>query len=97
MFDLGLSNEQEQLQSAYRGLFERECSTEVVRSSEETGFSPALWARVGELGGVDMSLPEAAGGAGGLFLDAVLVSEVIGASVVPVPLAESVELADHAK
>ena len=30
------------------------------------------------------------GGAGGLFLDAVLVSEVIGASVVPVPLAESV-------
>jgi alkylation response protein AidB-like acyl-CoA dehydrogenase len=90
MFDLGLSNEQEQLQSAYRGLFERECSTEVVRSSEETGFSPALWARVGELGGVDMSLPEAAGGAGGLFLDAVLVSEVIGASVVPVPLAESV-------
>ena len=71
-------------------LFERECSTEVVRASEETGFSPALWARVGELGGVDMALPEAAGGAGGLFLDAVLVNEVIGASVVPVPLAESV-------
>jgi alkylation response protein AidB-like acyl-CoA dehydrogenase len=93
MFDLGLSNEQEQLQSAYRGLFERECSTEVVRSSEETGFSPALWARVGELGGVDMSLPEAVGGAGGLFLDAVLVCELVGASVAPVPVAESVAAA----
>nr|MBF6558619.1 hypothetical protein [Acidimicrobiales bacterium] len=52
MFDLGLSNEQEQLQSAYRGLFERECTTEIVRASEETGFSPGLWARVGELGAV---------------------------------------------
>jgi alkylation response protein AidB-like acyl-CoA dehydrogenase len=89
MFDLGLSNEQEQLQSAYRGLFEREGTTEIVRAAEETGFSPGLWARVGELGGVDMSLPEELGGAGGLFLDAVLVNEVIGAAVAPVPLAES--------
>lgn len=90
MFDLGLSNEQEQLQSAYCGLFDRECTTEVVRASEETGFSPQLWARLGELGGVDMALPESAGGAGGLFLDAVLVSELVGASVAPVPLAEAV-------
>jgi alkylation response protein AidB-like acyl-CoA dehydrogenase len=89
MFDLGLSNEQEQLQSAYRGLFERECTTEMVRASEETGFSAGLWARVGELGGVDMSLPENLGGAGGLLLDAVLVNEVIGAYVAPLPLAES--------
>ena len=70
MFDLGLSDEQDQLQSAYRGLFERECDTEVVRASEETGFSAGLWARVSELGGVDMSLPENLGGADGLFLDA---------------------------
>jgi hypothetical protein len=90
MFDLGLSNEQEQLQGAYRGLFDRECSTEMVRASEETGFSPPLWARVGELGGVDMSLPESVGGAGGLFLDAVLVSELVGAFVAPLPLAEAV-------
>ncbi len=90
MFDLGLSDEQEQLQSAYRGLFDRECSTEVVRASEETGFSPHLWARLGELGGVDMALPESVGGAGGLFLDALLVSEVAGAYVAPLPLAEAV-------
>ncbi len=93
MFDLGLSNEQEQLQSAYRGLFDRECTTEVVRASEQTGFSPQLWARLGELGGVDMALPESAGGAGGLFLDGVLVSELVGASVAPVPLAEAVAAA----
>ena len=60
MFDLALTDEQEQLVSAYRSLFERECGTEVVRASEDTGFSPALWQRVVELGGVDMALPEAA-------------------------------------
>ncbi len=90
MFDLGLSDEQEQLQSAYCGLFDRECTTEVVRASEETGFSPELWARLGELGGVDMALPESVGGAGGLFLDAVLVSELVGAWLAPLPLAEAV-------
>ena len=71
-------------------LFERECSTEVVRASEDTGFSPALWARVVELGGVDMALPEADGGAGALLLDVALVCELVGRSLVPVPLAESV-------
>src|ERR1700760_3099064 len=90
LFDLGLSDEQEQLQAAYRALLERECDPEVVRESEATGFSPALWARVNELGGVDMALPESAGGAGALFLDVLLVHEVLGAFLAPVPLAEAV-------
>ncbi len=90
MFDLGLSDEQEQLQAAYRSLLERECDPEVVRESEATGFSPALWARVQELGGIDMALPESAGGAGALFLDVLLVHEVLGAFLAPVPLAEAV-------
>jgi alkylation response protein AidB-like acyl-CoA dehydrogenase len=90
VFDLALTDEQEQLVSAYRALFERECDTEVVRASEDTGFSPALWRRVIELGGVDMALPEADGGAGALLLDVALVCELVGRSLVPVPLAESV-------
>jgi len=90
MFDLALTDEQEQLVSAYRNLFERECDTEVVRQSEETGFSPALWSRLVELGGLDMALPESDGGAGAQLLDVALVAELVGRFIVPVPLAESV-------
>jgi Acyl-CoA dehydrogenase, N-terminal domain len=90
VFDLGLTEEQQQLTAAYRSLFERECDTEVVRDAEETGFSPSLWQRLVELGGVDMALPEADGGAGAQFLDVTLVAELAGRFLVPVPLAESV-------
>jgi alkylation response protein AidB-like acyl-CoA dehydrogenase len=93
MFDLGLTEEQEQLSAAYRALFERECDPEVVRQAEDTGFSPSLWARVGELGGVDMALPESSGGAGALLLDVALVAELVGRFLAPVPLAESVATA----
>src|SRR6185437_13830626 len=90
MVDLGLSSEQEQLCKAYRTLLERECDTEVVRASEATGFSPALWERVRELGGPDMALPESVGGGGASFLDVVLIHEVLGVFLTPVPLAETV-------
>lgn len=89
MFDLGLSDEQEQLCAAYRSVFEREGGPEVVRATEDEGFSPALWARVAELGGVDMALPEQLGGGGALFLDVALVCELVGHHLAPVPLAES--------
>src|SRR5262245_57883214 len=90
MLDLGLSPEQEQLQDAVAGLLERACSTEVVRAAEPLGSDPALWARVHELGVVDMALPEAAGGAGAALLDAALVCELAGAALAPVPLVESI-------
>jgi len=91
MFDLALTDEQDQLVAAYRGLFERECDPEVVRQAEEDGgFSPALWSRIGELGGVDMAVPESAGGAGALLLDVSLVAELAGRFLAPVPLAEAV-------
>jgi alkylation response protein AidB-like acyl-CoA dehydrogenase len=90
MFDLAYSPEQELLLDAYRRVLERECDTEVVRAHEQSGFSDLLWARVVELGGVDMAIPEAAGGSGGQFLDAVVIHEVLGAYLAPVPLAETV-------
>jgi alkylation response protein AidB-like acyl-CoA dehydrogenase len=58
MFDLALSDEQEELQKAYRSLLERECSPEVVRDCEATGHSDPLWRRMVELGVVDMAAPE---------------------------------------
>jgi alkylation response protein AidB-like acyl-CoA dehydrogenase len=93
MFDLALSDEQEQLQKAYRALLERECSPEVVRESEGTGTSESLWRRVHELGVIDMAVPEAAGGAGAQFVDLVLVNEILGAFLAPVPVAETMAAA----
>jgi alkylation response protein AidB-like acyl-CoA dehydrogenase len=90
MLDLGLSPEQEQLQDAVSALFERSCPTDVVRAAEPLGSDPALWARVRELGVVDMALPEDAGGAGAALLDAALVCERAGAALAPVPLVESI-------
>jgi alkylation response protein AidB-like acyl-CoA dehydrogenase len=90
MLDLGLSPEQEQLQGAVAGLFDRSCTTEVVRAAEPLGFDPGLWVRLRELGVVDMALPETAGGAGASLLDAALVAERVGASLAPVPLVESI-------
>jgi alkylation response protein AidB-like acyl-CoA dehydrogenase len=90
MLDLGLSPEQQQLQDAVSGLLDRSCSTEVVRAAEPLGSDPELWARVRDLGIVDMALPEAAGGAGAGLLDAALVTELAGAALAPVPLVESI-------
>lgn len=90
MLDLGLSDEQEQLRDAFRSLFERECSTEVVREAEPLGFRAELWDRVRELGIVDMAVPESAGGAGATMLDAAIVCEVAGAALAPVPIVEAV-------
>ncbi len=90
MLDLGLSPEQEQLQAAVGGLFDRSCTTEVVRAAEPLGWDPGLWARLRELGVLDMALPEAAGGAGASLLDAALVAETAGAALAPVPLVESI-------
>jgi alkylation response protein AidB-like acyl-CoA dehydrogenase len=90
MLDLGLSPEQEQLQGAVAGLLERSCPPEVVRAAEPLGSDPALWARVRELGVVDMALPESAGGAGASLLEAALVAERAGAALAPVPLVESI-------
>ena len=90
MLDLGLSPEQEQLEAAFRLLFDRECDPEVVRASEPLGFSAGLWAKMRELGAVDMAVPEASGGSGATLLDAAIVCETTGAAVAPVPVVEAI-------
>ena len=90
MLDLGLSEEQEQLRDAFRSLFDRESTPEVVREAEPLGFRPQLWSRVSELGIVDMALPVDAGGAGATLVDAAVVCEVAGAALAPVPVVETI-------
>ncbi len=90
MFDLALSEEQEQLQHSVRALFEKESGPELVREVEPLGFSPGLWEQVTALGLPEMAVPEADGGGGAGLIDAVLVAELAGEFLAPVPLVETV-------
>jgi alkylation response protein AidB-like acyl-CoA dehydrogenase len=90
VFDLALSEEQEQLRHSVRALFEKESGPELVREVEPLGFSPALWEQVTALGLAEMAVPEVTGGAGAELIDTVLVAELAGEFLVPVPVVETV-------
>jgi alkylation response protein AidB-like acyl-CoA dehydrogenase len=83
--DYGLSEDQTDLLSAYRKLFKANCSIEVVRAAEESGFDKSLWERLCATGATSMALPESVGGDGATLLDLVLVAEEVGRSLAPVP------------
>ena len=62
-------------------------SIETVRSfGEQGGFDRSRWAELAALGTFGISVPEEQGGVGLHFIDAVLVHEALGASLVPGPL-----------
>jgi alkylation response protein AidB-like acyl-CoA dehydrogenase len=90
VFDLALSEEQEQLQHSVRALFEKESGPELVRDVEPLGFSPALWEQITGMGLPEMAVPEVSGGGGAGLIDPVLVAELAGEFLAPVPLVETV-------
>jgi alkylation response protein AidB-like acyl-CoA dehydrogenase len=60
---------------------------ETVRSfGESDGFDRSRWAELAALGTFGVAVPEEQGGVGLNFIDAVLVHEALGASLVPGPL-----------
>jgi len=86
---LGLSDDQEQLVAAFETFFSKEAPSSRVRQAEPLGFDPELWAKLGELGGPMMAVPEDMGGGGASLLDLVLVAEQFGATLAPVPFVET--------
>jgi alkylation response protein AidB-like acyl-CoA dehydrogenase len=90
VFDLALSEEQEQLQHSVRSLLEKESGPELVRDVEPLGFSPGLWEQVTALGLPEMAVPETYGGSGAGLVDTVLVAELAGEFLAPVPVVETV-------
>jgi alkylation response protein AidB-like acyl-CoA dehydrogenase len=88
--DLDLSDDQEQLVAAFRTFLAKECPSEVVRAAEPLGFDPALWEKFADLGGSLIGVSEDRGGAGASLLDLVLVAEVLGESLAPIPFVESI-------
>jgi alkylation response protein AidB-like acyl-CoA dehydrogenase len=83
--DYSLSEDQADLQLAYQKFFKANCSIEVVRAAEASGFDKSLWERLCATGATTMALPESVGGDGATLVDLALVAEEVGRSLAPVP------------
>jgi alkylation response protein AidB-like acyl-CoA dehydrogenase len=59
---------------------------------DERGWEPAVWRQMGDLGWLGIPFPDELGGFGGRFIDAALVIEQLGATLVPEPYIPSVVL-----
>ena len=85
--DLDFTEEQEMLREMVRGVCTEYSPIDVVRKMEDdpTGFSPAFWKQLGELGLLGLTLPEKYSGAGQSLLDAALVYQEFGRTLSPSP------------
>src|SRR3954468_13834174 len=84
--DIRLDEQQKLLQSTFTRFFAERCSFDHVRALESgAGHDPALWASLADLGALGLLVPEAHGGLGGTFVEATLLSEVIGGALFPSP------------
>ena len=88
--NLDLTSEQELLRDTFEQLLGVESSCDRVRAAEESGFDPALWGHLVDVGALGVRVPEARGGMGASLLDAVLLAEQAGRHLVTGPLLESV-------
>ena len=86
--DLNPSEEQQQLIDAFAAFYTKECPTERVRDAEPSGHDAELWARLREMGVLDMAVDQQSGGWGASLLDLALVAEQHGRHLGPAPLVE---------
>lgn len=86
--DFSLSVDQEAIADAFRAFFAKECPIEVVRAVEPLGYSQQLWSKLRALEAPGMAAPAEAGGGGAALSELVVVAEVLGEAITPVPLIE---------
>lgn len=91
--DYSLTEDHQDLQSAYRQLLDNHCSIEVVWAAEESGFDKSLWERLRAMGATSMAVSESAGGDGATLVDLTLVAEELGRTLAPVPWIDHVTAA----
>src|SRR5688572_3615950 len=84
-----LTDEQEMVRDTFARFLDENSSTVRVRAALPSGFDPALWQGLAELGAFALRVPEEAGGLGlGLF-DAAILMEEAGRTLASGPLAEA--------
>jgi alkylation response protein AidB-like acyl-CoA dehydrogenase len=85
--DLDFSEEQQMLREMVRGVCAEYSPLELVRKLEDdpTGYAPALWKQLSELGLLGILSPEAWGGSGQSLLEAAIAYEEFGRALAPSP------------
>ncbi len=86
--DLELDESQRLLADTFGHLLTSECPPALVRETEESGFSPALWERLAAVGALGMALPTSVGGVEAEMLELGIVATACGRTLAPVPFAE---------
>ena len=95
--DFELDEEQRMLRSSARGFLEKENPRQLLRgmAADVAGYSPELWRKMAGLGWLGLTLPAEYGGAGGSFLDLMVLLEECGRALLPGPFIPTVVLAGH--
>ncbi len=90
--NFGFTDEQQLLRAEVRKFLDQNAPLEEVRKIVEmpAGYDPNLWNRMGELGWIGLTMPEAHGGVGLDFVTLVVLLEETGRSLFPSPLLSTV-------
>jgi alkylation response protein AidB-like acyl-CoA dehydrogenase len=93
--DFSISEDQKMLVETVSSFTKKESPVERVRKIREldTGWDKAVWRKMGDLGWLGAPFPEDVGGTGGGFIEAGLVLEQLGMTLVPEPYLASVVVA----
>ncbi len=84
-----LTDDQQMVRDTFARFLDEHSSTVRVRAAMPSGFDAALWTGLAELGALAMRVPEEAGGLGLGLLDATLLMEEAGRTLLSGPLAEA--------
>lgn len=84
-----LSEDQQLLRENFARYLDENSSMSRVRAAQPSGFDPALWSGLAELGAFSFRVPEDAGGVGLGLLDAAVFMEEVGRTLAPGPIAET--------
>lgn len=84
-----LSEDQQLLRENFARYLDENSSMSRVRAAQPSGFDPALWSGLAELGAFSLRVPEDAGGVGLGLLDAAVFMEEVGRTLASGPIAET--------
>ena len=84
------TNDQLMIVETFARFLDEHSSPSRVRAAMPSGFDPALWRGIAELGGFGIRVPESAGGLDLGTFDAVLVMEEMGRALASGPFAEAI-------